>query len=200
MAALLETKVKAHKAHKLQLNEVPWKGDYYTWSNKQLGTDRICSRIDRVFGNLDWLMTWGHVITKYDLPYFYDHSPVILTIADNQWTCKVSFRFFNKWAEHSTFMDKVAEIWQKHMAPGTMANIWGKLRALRQVLKDLNIEEFKSTTTKINVVRQELLQIQEQINQQCTDELLCNEKQILMDIEKWSLVEESALRQKSRAK
>ncbi|KAH0685559.1 hypothetical protein KY285_016101 [Solanum tuberosum] len=86
------------------------------------------------------------------------------------------------------------------MAPGTMANIWGKLRALRQVLKDLNIEEFKSTTTKINVVRQELLQIQEQINQQCTDELLCNEKQILMDIEKWSLVEESALRQKSRAK
>ncbi|XP_015158439.1 uncharacterized protein [Solanum tuberosum] len=198
--SLAETQDFSNCIHKLQLNEVPWKGDYYTWSNKQLGTDRICSRIDRVFGNLDWLMTWGHVITKYDLPYFYDHSPVILTIANNRWTCKVSFRFFNIWAEHSTFMDKVAEIWQKHMAPGTMANIWGKLRALRQVLKDLNIEEFKSTTTKINVVRQELLQIQEQINQQCTDELLCNEKQTLLDIEKWSLVEESALRQKSRAK
>ncbi|KAH0642027.1 hypothetical protein KY290_033632 [Solanum tuberosum] len=86
------------------------------------------------------------------------------------------------------------------MAPGTMANIWAKLRALRQVLKDLNKEEFKSITTKINTARQELLQIQEQINQQCTDELLCKEKQILLDIEKWSLVEESALRQKSRAK
>ncbi|KAG5592040.1 hypothetical protein H5410_042554 [Solanum commersonii] len=73
-------------------------------------------------------MTWGHVITKYDLPYFSDHSPMILTIADNQWTGK------------------------------------------------------------------------EQINQQCTDELLCKEKQTLLDIEKWSLVEESALRQKSRAK
>ncbi|KAH0776489.1 hypothetical protein KY290_007900 [Solanum tuberosum] len=81
-----------------------------------------------------------------------------------------------------------------------MANIWAKLRELRQVLKVLNREEFKNTTITINVARQELLQIQEQIIQQCTDELLYKEKQTLLDIEKWSLVEESDLRQKSRAK
>lgn len=28
----------------LHLNELAWKGDYHTWSNKQIGTDRICSR------------------------------------------------------------------------------------------------------------------------------------------------------------
>ncbi|KAK4714105.1 hypothetical protein R3W88_020012 [Solanum pinnatisectum] len=157
--SLAETHDFSNCLHTLQLNKLSWKGDYYTWSNKQLEADRIYSRIDRVFGNLEWMMTWGHVITKYDLPYFSNHSPILLKVADNQWTGKVPFRFFNIWAEHSTFMDKVAEIWHKHMAPGTMANIWAKLRALMQVLKVLNNEEFKNTTTKINTARQELIQV-----------------------------------------
>ncbi|WMV24160.1 hypothetical protein MTR67_017545 [Solanum verrucosum] len=198
--SLAETQDFSNCLHTLQLNELSWKGDYYTWSNKQFGVDRICSRIDRVFGNLEWIMTWGHVSTKYDLPYFFDHSPMLLTVADNQWTYKVPFRFSNIWSEHNTFMDKVTEIWHKHRASGKMANIWAKLRALRQVLKILNNEEFKNTTTKVNAARQELIQVQKQIIQQCTDELLCKEKQTMLDIKKWSLVEESALRQKSRAK
>jgi len=37
--SLVETQDFSNCIHKLQLNEVPWKGDYYTWSNKQLGTD-----------------------------------------------------------------------------------------------------------------------------------------------------------------
>lgn len=57
------------------------------------------------------------------------------------------------------------------------------MRALRPVLKALNNEEFKNTT-RINVARHELFQTQEQIIQQCTDELLCKKKQKLVDIEK----------------
>ncbi|KAH0642122.1 hypothetical protein KY285_032987 [Solanum tuberosum] len=141
---------------------------------------------------------WPHI--TYELPYISDHSPMLLTIEDNHCTGKAPFRFFNVWVEHSTFMAKVAVIWRKHMTPGTMANIWAKLRALRQVLNVLNREEFINTTIKMNASRQELLQIQEQIIQQCNDELLYKEKQTLLDIEKWSLVEKSALRQKFRAK
>ena len=37
------------------LNEVQWKGSYYTWNNKQSGNARISSRIDRAFGNEDWM-------------------------------------------------------------------------------------------------------------------------------------------------
>ncbi|XP_019237680.1 PREDICTED: uncharacterized protein LOC109217852 [Nicotiana attenuata] len=37
--------------HDLLLNEVRWTGEYYTWTNKQQTNDRICSRLDRAFGN-----------------------------------------------------------------------------------------------------------------------------------------------------
>ena len=30
------------------INELQWKGSYYTWNNKQIGNARISSRIDRV--------------------------------------------------------------------------------------------------------------------------------------------------------
>lgn len=42
--------------HTLLLNELQWKGEYYTWSNKQHGLDRVYSRLDRGFGNHDWMM------------------------------------------------------------------------------------------------------------------------------------------------
>ncbi|XP_070028681.1 uncharacterized protein [Nicotiana sylvestris] len=45
--------------HDLLLNEVKWTGEYYTWTNKQQSNDRICSRLDRAFGNHDWMMEWG---------------------------------------------------------------------------------------------------------------------------------------------
>ncbi|XP_055821385.1 uncharacterized protein LOC129889933 [Solanum dulcamara] len=81
-----------------------------------------------------------------------------------------------------------------------MANIWAKLKALKKILKTVNKEEFQNISTRITEGRLELIQTQKQINQQCTDELLNKESQALMNIEKWNLVEESALRQKSRAK
>ena len=37
------------------INELQWKGNYYTWINKQCGRDRISSRIVRAFGNDEWM-------------------------------------------------------------------------------------------------------------------------------------------------
>ncbi|XP_016499265.2 uncharacterized protein LOC107817887 [Nicotiana tabacum] len=63
---------------------IPWliceyfnvKGEYYTWTNKQQSSDRICSRLDRAFGNHDWMMQWGHVVMEYDVPLISDHTPI----------------------------------------------------------------------------------------------------------------------------
>lgn len=40
----------------LRLSELAWEGEYYIWSNKQDGSDRLWSRIDRMFGNYEWMM------------------------------------------------------------------------------------------------------------------------------------------------
>lgn len=43
-------------------------------------------------------------------------------------------------------------------------------------------------------VRQELLYTQDLITKQYTDELLLKEKQLLQDLEMWSLIEDNALK------
>lgn len=39
--------------HFLNLAELQWKGDYYTWSNKKKGVARVQSQINRALGNVD---------------------------------------------------------------------------------------------------------------------------------------------------
>ncbi|XP_019236056.1 PREDICTED: uncharacterized protein LOC109216362 [Nicotiana attenuata] len=46
------------------LNALTWEDEYYTWSNNQLGADRIWSRIDRMFGNYDRMMKWGTFVLR----------------------------------------------------------------------------------------------------------------------------------------
>ncbi|KAH0679514.1 hypothetical protein KY290_021611 [Solanum tuberosum] len=70
-------KIKDYKdcIQDLLLIELAQKGNYYTWTNKQLGAARICSRIDRAFGNHEWMMKWGHLHIVYELPQMSDHAP-----------------------------------------------------------------------------------------------------------------------------
>ncbi|XP_075091756.1 uncharacterized protein LOC142171931 [Nicotiana tabacum] len=65
------------------LTNLHWKGDYYTWTNKQPGVDRVSSRLDRVFGNYEWMMSWGHVETNYGLPQISDHAHMLLTLSSS---------------------------------------------------------------------------------------------------------------------
>ncbi|XP_060182758.1 uncharacterized protein LOC132612661 [Lycium barbarum] len=183
----------------LNITELSWRGEYYTWSNKQLGTDRICSRIDRLFGNVDWMMKWGHVTTDYDLPHVSDHAPMLLNIQEVQWSIKTPFRFFNIWAGHDSFLRIVKIVWDKKLDSNKMGNVWKKLKTLRGELRKLNEQEFKFLSQKIAHTRMELLSTQDQINNQCNDTLLAKEKQYLHDLERWSLIEESAIQQKARA-
>jgi len=55
------------------ITELQWKGNYYALTNKQHGNDRISSRIDRVFGNDEWMEKWGHVIIEYGNQGISDH-------------------------------------------------------------------------------------------------------------------------------
>ncbi|XP_070016007.1 uncharacterized protein LOC142174901 [Nicotiana tabacum] len=96
--------------HNLFLNELSWKGEYYTRSNKQQADDRILSRIDRVFGNDLWMTNWGHVCTEYDVPLISDHSLMLLNIKTMRSTIKPPFRFFNVWTDHKEFGNIVMSI------------------------------------------------------------------------------------------
>lgn len=102
-----------------KLTELSWKGEYYTWTNKQQGLDRIYSRIDKLFGNGEWMSKCGNVVAEYDCPNVSDHAPMFLAIKTISWNIEVPFRFFNIWAtqpiqHHCSKRVGKREEWRSH--------------------------------------------------------------------------------------
>ncbi|XP_075074427.1 uncharacterized protein LOC142162026 [Nicotiana tabacum] len=146
----------------LTLNELAWTGDCYTWSNKKYGAERIISMIDRAFGNYEWMMQWGHVITE----------------------------FFNVWADHDSFISIIERVWNQSYTKGKMKNIWVKLKELRPLFRSLNTEHFRTISMKIEQARISLEEVQQKINATYNDSLIEEEKSLLQNLEKWSLIKE----------
>nr|XP_016457612.1 PREDICTED: uncharacterized protein LOC107781428 [Nicotiana tabacum] len=184
----------------LTLNELAWIGDYYIWSNKQHGVERISNRIDRAFGNYEWMMQWGHVATKYGLPYISDHSPMLLTLYSAPKPSKTPFRFFNIWVDHESFIPIVGRVWNQSFTEDKMKNIWIKLKRLRPLFRTLNTGHYRTISMKIEQARTTLEEVQQKIIIAYNDNLIEEEKSLLQNLEKWSTIEESVLRQKARTK
>ncbi|XP_059310190.1 uncharacterized protein LOC132061374 [Lycium ferocissimum] len=184
----------------IDVYEHPWQADYYIWSNKQQGPERITSRTNRSFGNSEWMLKWGQVVTLYDLPFISDHAPMLITLQQQFSHRHASFNFFNVWVDHDSFLPLVKDKWKEERAKNHMQNVWMKLKSLQPASKVLNNQEFKFIRLKIDKTREELLHLQEEIAHHPTDTLIQQEKQALLNLEKWSLIEESAFKQKSRVK
>ncbi|XP_060190867.1 uncharacterized protein LOC132620191 [Lycium barbarum] len=169
----------------LNINELMWIGEYYTWSNKQRGANRVYNRIDRAFGNDEWMLQYGQLDVDYGLPHISDHAPMIITLKDDEPCIKIPFKFFNVWADHDQFLTLVDEAWEGRVA--------------LEAMKNINKVEFKDTTGKIVQARIELQDVQTKLVSHYSDQLVNDEKAILEKLEKWSMIEESILQQKSRA-
>ncbi|XP_069143463.1 uncharacterized protein [Solanum lycopersicum] len=113
---------------------------------------------------------------------------------------KCSFKFFNVWTEYERFMEIVETAWKRHYDYDAMKKVWCKLKDLQHRLQQLNRKEFKYIGKKIEQARIDVANVQNQLNEQATDGLIMKEKELLINLEKWSLIEENALRQKSRIK
>ncbi|XP_075080191.1 uncharacterized protein LOC142165728 [Nicotiana tabacum] len=87
---------------------------------------------------------------------------------------------------------------KKQLDNNPMKNIWMKLKALKPLCKKLNKEEFSCISQKIDITRQQLKLVREQIAQHYIDEQVIEEKEAAQVMEKWFLIEESVMRQKSR--
>ncbi|XP_019224291.1 PREDICTED: uncharacterized protein LOC109205978 [Nicotiana attenuata] len=126
---------------------------------------------------------------------------MVLTLAaSSSWKGRVPFRFFNVWVAHEDFHQIVASIWNSSSNSGSLKATWTKLKALKIPLKALNAKDFKGITQRIEKARLELKEIQKQLASTYSDGLLHKEKKTLLNLEKWSLIEESVLQQKERAK
>lgn len=185
----VEVKDFSECCHNIYLTKIPWRGDYFTWTNRQQGDARVCSRIDRILGNDIWMMKYVHLVTDYEEPYISYHNLMTTAIRNSVTRIKYPFRFSNVWASHIIFQSLVTVGWRKHKALDKMKNIWFKIKDLKVQFKHLNAAEFKRVTERIDQARMSLNQIQSQMQTNYSDALLDQEKEWRHKLETWSLLE-----------
>lgn len=74
-----------------------------------------------------------------------------------------------------------------------MRNICTKQKELRENLRRLNETKFKGIIIRIVQAREYLQEIQLKLRHQYLDELATEEKKMICQLEKWSMIEESVI-------
>ncbi|XP_062080777.1 uncharacterized protein LOC133785572 [Humulus lupulus] len=121
-----------------QLEDVKYSGSFFTWSNKQQGDDRICSKIDRVLANQTWLNRFINAKAVFLFEGIFDHTPAVLSVYPEILSGKKPFKYFRMWSSHPKYSESVKEVWQRAINGTKMFQVVAKLKALKGVLKELN--------------------------------------------------------------
>ncbi|XP_019255013.1 PREDICTED: uncharacterized protein LOC109233583 [Nicotiana attenuata] len=175
-----------------RLNEVGTVGRSYTWRNS-----RFYSRIDRAIVNAHWMINMPPMQVHVMDPQFSDHSPLCIELEVELEHKGRPFKFFNCLAEHPDFDSIIRDIWNKENR--SMKDIWHNLKSVKVALKSLNKREFTSTTNEVQQLREELANIQAQMRTTTTiADMFESERNAKNQLEKWSTIEESIYRQRSR--
>ncbi|KAK4729404.1 hypothetical protein R3W88_022392 [Solanum pinnatisectum] len=153
---------------------------------------------DRALVNAEWILHMPIMEVTILKPGISDHSPLRIVLDKMCQNKYKNFRFFNCIADHPRFLQLVQEAWQGG-GKGGMKEIWWKLKKVIRAIKVLNNTEFRGVRDRIQNIRTQLSQIQyEMLDHNLVQAKKGQEKDLKLQLEKWSLIEDSAMRQKSR--
>uniref|UniRef100_A0A803QEQ7 Reverse transcriptase zinc-binding domain-containing protein n=1 Tax=Cannabis sativa TaxID=3483 RepID=A0A803QEQ7_CANSA len=103
-----------------QLEDVKATGNFFTWTNKQQGDDRIYSKIDRIMANQTWLDKYPTDEASFMNEGLFDHTPAILTLYPQWQGGKKPFRYFRMWKNHPEYEVKLRETWSQRFQGSKM--------------------------------------------------------------------------------
>ncbi|XP_060972340.1 uncharacterized protein LOC133038266 [Cannabis sativa] len=155
----------ANCVEQCRLEDVKATGNFFTWSNKQQGKDRICSKIDRVMANQAWLDQYLTAEANFLSEGTFDHSPCVLSL----YSRRVEGRSVGMWSSYLNFSNKVQDVWNNRVYGTKMYQVISKLKALKPVLKEINKDGFSDMHTAVQRAQGDLENVQQQLQQDPLD-------------------------------
>ena len=137
------------------IHDIKFSGRFFTWTNKQAGTNRVLSKIDRVLGNNLWDDTYPMAEVLFLPEGLFYHSAMLVQFFNNP-KGKRPFRFYNHWATQDTFLEIVKAGWETSITDFTSFQITEKLKLLKKKLKTtfhcdllLKVQEVEATLLSV---------------------------------------------------
>ncbi|CAI9112184.1 OLC1v1012590C1 [Oldenlandia corymbosa var. corymbosa] len=184
---------------KYHITDLPYTGNFFTWTNKHQTGSRICSKLDRIFVNNYW-MTSLQAHASFLTPGVSDHSPGIAELLPQK-VVHPPFRFCNFWTNEDDFILTVFDSWLSNPPSSYLYGLQRKIKALKIKLKGRYGRRTKFLAQRINAARCRLHDIQNELFQDPSDSLLMmQEVQISEELHKLIKYELLFLQQRSKIK
>lgn len=101
-----------YSLEEVELIDLGFIGDKFTWSNKEEGSSRIIARLDRACSNVIWSDQFPQARLYHLLPCGSDHAPILLNTDPNiKGQKNRCFRFKNFWVEDDDFQSVIMNAW-----------------------------------------------------------------------------------------
>ncbi|VFQ76078.1 unnamed protein product [Cuscuta campestris] len=136
------------------LEDLPFEGPRFTWTNNQDYDKRIYSKLDRVLGNINWMCNFDYKV-YFKERGISDHSPMIIQKME-QFKAGHHFRFCDMWTLDPQFPLLVADVWDQEHKDYPMYQVIQKLKQLKGPLKKLNKSKFQNLDSQIDQIRTKL--------------------------------------------
>jgi hypothetical protein len=173
------------------LQDLGFKGNIFTWTNRQEGTHLIKSRLDRFFATPNWISMFPNYINTHLTRYRSDHCPILLDFSHISCTRNYNQQHYGKkfeqiWTTNENHYNIVKNAWQNGQG-----NVGHKLQYTLNTLHNWGKKTFGVIPKRIKETQQELDVLQnDQDNQNLAQQIRNKEKELddLLEMEElwWS--------------
>ncbi|XP_021857639.1 uncharacterized protein [Spinacia oleracea] len=101
--------------HNCGMEDIKSVGNFFTWNNKQQGTNRVFSKIDRFMANQAWQGIFPAAEVCFMPEGHFDHSPGLLTVYPRSDGGRKPFKYFTMWKSSPVFSETVKKAWSSHI-------------------------------------------------------------------------------------
>ena len=90
-----------------QLVDLEFKGEAYTWHNKQLGKDNIQARLDKALANGEWRLEFEFAQALHEPFIGSNHRPIVVLIKPQLKKRKGWFKYEAKWEKERDWKETI---------------------------------------------------------------------------------------------
>ncbi|XP_056687882.1 uncharacterized protein [Spinacia oleracea] len=155
--------------HNCGMEDIKSVGNFLTWNNKQQGTNRVFSKIDRFMANQAWQGIFPAAEVCFMPEGHFDHSSSLLTVYPRSDEGRKPFKYFTMWKSSLVFSETVKKAWSSHIDGSKMFRVVCKLKKVKQALRELNQVGFTDVQAADLKAYQEMVNAQSSLHSNPTD-------------------------------
>ncbi|KAL2904673.1 Tetratricopeptide repeat protein 23-like [Bienertia sinuspersici] len=158
------------------LQDIPYSGHFYTWTNKQLAQDRVFSKLDRVLANETLMDKYDTGNAVFLTEGCSDHCTMVIRMDQGVGKGRKPFKYYKMWQSAADCTERIRNAWNTPIHGTSMFVVTQKLKQVKKSLKELNNTGYCSIQVEEAKAFNKLIQIQEHLHQNPLDNAAMEEE------------------------